>query len=105
MALAGLMILYAALGILIPMLAAWDYARMAAGQPPYCAWRQACLKDGGTVEYQGLGYKLFDMHRIHETESGQVGTLLGPRLHYQAHWIFPWLRDRGDVRFEPAAPP
>jgi hypothetical protein len=57
------------LGFLLVVVIGWvmgqyDYARLVAGKRPVFARFQSYLADGGSVQYDGLGYTVTDLHEM-----------------------------------------
>jgi len=77
-----------------------DYERVLSGKRPRFAVESGRYTDGGTVEYQGFGYRLTSLCQFHVKDKKPVGYDRGPILRYQLNWIFGPLEDREDIRFE-----
>jgi hypothetical protein len=91
------------IGFLLVVVIGWamgqyDYARLVAGKRPMFARLQLHLKDGGSVQYLGLGYTITDLHElrwgiemqpeVRETTSYQVAPFrVGPRLDYWTPFV------------------
>ena len=77
----GLKIILIILGILVLLALiffAVDYNRVNNNEKPiFCIKNPAgMLKDGGTIEYYGLGYKVIDFHTIAGFDDVKIGTWL-----------------------------
>jgi hypothetical protein len=78
-----------------------DYNRVLHGTKPIFALKWIYIQDGGTVEYQGLGYELTAVHGLHYVNSRLAGYYRGPKLVYELNWLLlPW-PDRSEIKFEP----
>ena len=101
--------------ILISLFAAWvllvvlriqlsqtDYQRVLHGKEPFYAFNTgtAC-GDGGTILYQGLGYRLVDLTEMVGNNDQLLGYHRGPKLYYTLNWLFMPFDDREDIHFEP----
>ncbi len=83
------------IGLLLAVVVGWtmgqyDYARLVAGKRPMFARFKSYLADGGSVEYDGLGYTVTDMHQF----SGEVSLTkptttyrVGPTLDYWTPFV------------------
>ena len=65
-----------------------DYNRVLDGQKPIFAYSLGIFKDGGTVQYQGIGYSITSLHRLHPKDGEVIGYDCGPILRSQLNWIF-----------------
>lgn len=78
-----------------------DYERVRRGERPVFAWADMYLGDGGTVVYQGLGYRLVAQRRFHVENGMPTGYDRGPILTYELNWLLLPQADRSEIRFEP----
>ena len=76
-----------------------DYGRVDRGSYPAFCLARRYVHDGGTVHYQGLGYRIIRRCRLHPGNGGYIGYDYGPILRYQLNWLFLPLSDRKHVRY------
>lgn len=77
----GLKILFIIVGIVVILgiiFFAVDYNRVQKQEKPiFCIQNPAgVIKDGGTIEYFGLGYKVIDFHTLAGFDDIKIGTWL-----------------------------
>ena len=83
--------------ITLPLFAVWgmaeiDFCRIDSGKKPLFAQQTNAFRDGGTVLYAGMGYKLTAWKRL--------DGYSGPDLHFaQTLWPLPLLLDKSKARF------
>ena len=91
------------IGFLIVVFIGWamgqyDYARLVAGKRPMFARFQSYLADGGSVQYDGLGYTVTALHElrwgiemqpeVRWTSSNQIAPFrVGPTLDYWTPFV------------------
>ncbi len=51
-----------------------DCSRVKSGKTPICVITKEVYKDGGTVEYTGLGYKIIDFNRVNGYDEVKIGS-------------------------------
>ena len=78
-----------------------DYDRVLSGDRPLFALPWVTYSDGGTVEYQGLGYRLTRQCRFHVENGEPTGYDYGPILEYQLNWLLLPMTNRKDIRHMP----
>ena len=82
----GLLVAYAATYGVSLMTGASDFKGLTAGRDPAFAFRnREQMTDGGTIVYQGLGYRVLRLHRL----KGSSELEVGPCLQYQLRWLYP----------------
>lgn len=82
----GLLITYAAIYAVSLITGASDFKGLAAGRDPAFAFRsREQMTDGGTIIYQGFGYRVLRLHRL----KGESELEVGPCLQYQLRWLYP----------------
>ena len=77
----GLKILFIIVGIVVILgiiFFAVDYNRVQKQEKPICCIQNPAgvIKDGGTIEYFGLGYKVIDFHTLAGFDDIKIGTWL-----------------------------
>ena len=73
-----------------------DYQRVLSGSEPRFAWKAAAMTDGGSVDYQGVGYRVVRVHSFRDDDPRAYKT--GAILHYQLRWLFPVFDSRPNAR-------
>lgn len=52
-----------------------DYQRAKKGESPLFCIQYSVLRDGGTKEYIGLGYKVIEYHKLNGYTNIHIGTI------------------------------
>ena len=76
----------------------YDYSRLVAGKRPMFAWHQSYLEDGGSIEYDGFGYTVSELHELRwgielepEVEPGSTNRVtpfrVGQTLNYWTPFV------------------
>ena len=70
-----LLIIIPIIAILIAVMLLIDFNRVIQNMEPLFCVTKTVYEDGGTKEYIGIGYKIFDYKKINEKRQVKLGTI------------------------------